>query len=564
MTLKSPFEISQMAIFNFIRFLFENTDNSLELCLVINLMTMRSKVKLLFLALLMISCSKQMNVPDHGINYSYGRNLTHERIVLGKRLENPYKTENVTKALQSLYPTKADRVEVKATDLYVRFLPSSKDQCDRLEELGLDLIDHPLDYDIAVEGDWYHDPEVPENNMTWQYAVVPVGFEFPDDIEYELIDECYIINSTQTRADGIDWEAVEREAYRITGNEERLGEVVMTKASNKVTPSGRITIVDPKANGGKPFGVAGVKVSCNSFVKFASCYTDRDGYYTMSKAFSSNLRYRLVFQNKKGFSIGVNLIIVPASVSTLGKAGPEGVNMTVTDTSDGKLFRRCVVNNAAYDYYSRCSSDDLNLTLPPSDLRIWIFKDLEASSAAMLHHDVVLSNNLISGYLGNYAVLVKALLPDITIGAKGRNDYASLYNVVCHELAHASHFSKVGKGYWEQYVSYIATSFLLSGGRTYGDGSGDGAGLCEVGEMWAYYLESRMYKNRYGGLMPSFGTSFWFYPQIFRYLDERGIKPSQILSVLDTKTTNRQTLKQNLIEAFPSRRTIIEQVFSRY
>ena len=53
-----------MAIFNFIRFLFENTDNSLELCLVIKLMTMRSKVQLLFWALLMCSCSKEMDVLD--------------------------------------------------------------------------------------------------------------------------------------------------------------------------------------------------------------------------------------------------------------------------------------------------------------------------------------------------------------------------------------------------------------------------------------------------------------------------------------------------------------------
>ena len=524
---------------------------------------MRSKVQLLFMALLMLSCSKETMSPDHGIDYSYGRDLTHDRIVLGDRLENPYKTQNITKALASLYPTKADRVEVKATDLYVRFLPADKQQYNLLESLGLELVDHPLDYDIAVEGDWYHDPEVPESNVTWQYAVVPVDFEFPDDIEYEIIDECYIVNSTATRSDGIDWEAVEREAYRITGNEDRIVDE-MTKASGKVTPSGRITIVDDKANGGKPFGVAGVKVSCNSFVKFASSYTDRDGYYSMPKKFSAKLRYRLVFQNTMGFAIGLNLILVPASVSTLGKSSPSGVNVTVTDKSDEKLYRRCVVNNAAYDYYARCSSEDLNLTLPPSDLRIWIFKNLAASSAVMLHHNAVLSNNLIAGYLGGYAVLIKALLPDITIGTNGRDDYASIYDAVCHELAHASHFAQVGTSYWNPYISYMLTSYVLSGGMTYGDGMGESAGLCEVGEMWAYYMESRMHKDRYGGSMPSFGTSFWFYPQIFRYLDERGMKPSQILSVLDGKTKSKETLKQNLTDAFPNKRMMIEQVFSRY
>ena len=111
--------------------------------------------------------------------------------------------------------------------------------------------------------------------------------------------------------------------------------------------------------------MAGVHVSCNSFVKFDHAYTDRDGYYKMKKTFASDLRYRLVFKNEKGFSIGLNLVLVPASVSTLGKSSPEGVSMTVTGDSDSKLFRRCVVNNAAYDYMSRCRPEDLGIAMPP-------------------------------------------------------------------------------------------------------------------------------------------------------------------------------------------------------
>ena len=153
-----------------------------------------------------------------------------------------------------------------------------------LESLGLELVDHPLDYAIAVEGDWYHDPDVPSGDVTWQYAVVPVDFQFPD-IKYEIIDRCHINRGgTALKSDGIDWDAVERESYILTGNEKMLSEM-QTRASNQALPSGRITIVDEHANGGKPFGVAGVKVSCNSFVKFDTCYTDRDGYYSMSRKF---------------------------------------------------------------------------------------------------------------------------------------------------------------------------------------------------------------------------------------------------------------------------------------
>lgn len=530
----------------------------------LNTKAMRGKLKLALLALTVIGCSKEGYSPERDLDFSYGRDLSHDRIVLGDRLENPYKTENITKALQSLYPTKADRVDVRTTDLYVRFLPADETQFRMLENLGLHLVDHPLDYEIAVEGDWYHDPSLPDEGTTWQYAVVPHDFTFPD-VRYEIIDECHISeNNAGTRADdGIDWQAVERQAYVITGNGDMLSEI-QTKAGGKVVPSGRITIVDEDANDGKAFGVAGVRISCNSFVKFDHTYTDRDGYYTMNKSYSARLRYRLIFQNEKGFSLGVNLVLVPASVSTLGKTGPEGVNMTVTRESDDKLYRRCVVNNSAYDYYQRCSAEDLNLSMPPSDLRIWLLNGLDASSAIMLHHGAVLSNNLINSFLGSFSSLVKFFMPDITIGTKNLDTYNRIYSTVCHELAHSSHFTKVGTQYWNNYIYYIVESYLKTGGMTYGDGSGDRAGYCEIGEMWAYYMESLMYKGRYGGSFPTFGTSYWFYPQIFRYLDDRGISSREILSVLTENVKSKSELKAALLSAYPSYRNMIEQVFSRY
>lgn len=525
-------------------------------------MFMRGKICLVLAASVMLSCSKEGMVPDTGSGRDRVNAIPHEMIVLGKRLENPYKTENMTKALATLYPTKAGLVAVEPTDLYVRFLPKNQDELDVLTRSGVVLMDHPLDYDILVEGDWYHDPEVPEDNVTWQYAVVPVEFEFPD-IEHQIIHNCFIPDAADaTRAPGIDWEAVERRAYIITGNEGRLNDAAVTK-SGKVTPSGRITIVDKNANGGKPFGVAGVRVSCNSFVRFAHTYTDRDGYYQMPKHFSANLRYRLVFENEKGFSIGFNLVLVPASVSTLGKAGPEGVSAQIDASSETKLFRRCVVNNAAYDYISRCSYEDMNLQVPPADLRIWIFHSLTVSSAVMLHHGAVVESELLSSFFGNFTSLLTYFLPDVTIGAEGKDDYASLYSTVCHELAHSSHFAQVGTGYWNRYIRYILESYFTTG-DPYGDGQAGGAEYCSLGESWAYYLESLMYKERYGGSVPSFGSSYWFYPQIFRYLDERGVDRSDIFSVLKSDVVTKGELKSSLIRSFPHKRTVIEQVFGRY
>lgn len=524
---------------------------------------MRGKFTLMLMSLIIMACSKDQTRIEQNLDYSYGREIPHGKIVLGDHLENPYTTSNIAKALYSLYPTKADRIDVKTTNLYVRFLPETDEDLETLAQLGLHLTDHPLDYDIAVEGDWYHDPAIPEDHLTWQYAVVPDGFDFPD-IAFEVIDECYIAeNDPGTRADGIDWEAVERQAYIMTGNESLLSSS-HTKASEKFQPSGRITVEDKDFNGGKPFGVAGVRVSCNSFVKFSHCYTDRDGYYQMDKSFSSDLRYRLVFTNELGFSIGFNMVLVPASVSTLGKSGPEGVNMTVTENSDIKLFRRCVVNNAAYDYISRCNKDDLGILPPPAGLRLWIFHSLDVSSAIMMHHGALLRNDMIKSWLGSLSYVVEFFVPDITIGAKNLRSYKDIYTDTCHELAHASHFAQVGTDYWNPYIRYIVDSYITSEGKLYGDGTGSGAGNCEIGEMWAYYMESKLCSQRYGGNFPPFGTGWWFYPQIFRFLDERGLDHTDIFSVLGAEIDSKDEVKNALLLKYPDKREMIEQVFSRY
>ncbi len=546
------------------RILFRYTAICLDLCPCnFKDMIMRGKVALALMALLTMSCSKEGMVSHERQDYEYGRSIPHEGIVLGDRLNNPYTTENITKALNSLYPTKAGRVDVRTTNLYVRFLPQNEDEFGLLKGLVTDLMDHPLDFDILVEGDWYHDPEIAEGCITWQYAVVPHDFKFPEGIRHEIIDECHITeHETGTRADGIDWEAVEKESYRLTGNEDRIC-YPATKAAASA-PEGRLVIVDEDYCGGKPIGISGVRVSCNSFVKFSHAYTDRDGYYRMERKFSSDLRYRIIFKNEKDFSIGFNMILVPASVSTLGKAGPEGIDMTVTQDSDDKLFRRSVVNNAAYDYISRCGPDDMNLPAPPAGLTIWIFNFMEASSAVMLRHGAVVESELIASYLGQYSKILSCFLPDITVGTKGNMDYDHIYSSVCHELAHASHFMKAGTEYWNKYIRYIIESYLETGGNTYGDGMDPAAGYCGIGEMWAYYLESKMYKDRYGGGFPTFGTSYWFHPQIFRYLDERGLKACDILSVLDGNVASVNDLREALITSFPDWRNIIEQVFSRY
>ena len=523
---------------------------------------MRKLLCFLALSIGVCACSgEKISVDDSTPDpASAAEDISHEMIVLGAQLEDPFSVSNMTKALASLYPTKADRVVLDPTDVYVRFLPSGDEQYTALEEMGLVLIDHPVDYEILKEGDYYHDPEVPEGDITWQYAVVPVGFEFPESIAYEVLDDVFIAENSTTKADCFDWDAVEREAYRITGNEGLLCEA--TKAGG-TAPSGCIQIRDD-AFPDEIYGVKGVRVSCNSFVKFAHAYTDEDGNYAMTRTFTGNPRYRLVFKNSKGFGIGFNLLLVPASFSTLGKNGPEGVSVVIDSSSERKLFCRSVVNNAAYDYYESCEGDGDSICTPPANLRFWLFQGLNSSSAVMLQQGAWVSGSLLADFLGEYLPLLEMFLPDITLGLKSAATYADIYSVAVHEMAHASHFMQVGTDYWDQYIKFVITSWVTSGFVTYGAGTEKDRGFCEVGEMWAYYVQTVMYRERYPDSDKVYGTSYWFSPQIFLNLDERGLDRFKIFEALTSEVTDRDLLQTKLISLYTEMKSTINQAFGRY
>ena len=180
--------------------------------------------------------------------------IGHEMIVLGETLSDPYSLDNMELAVRSLYPEKASRMDLRPTDLYVRFLPKTEAQLDTLLARGLVLVDHPLDRRIVREGDYYQDPEVGEDAITWQYAVVPPGYAFPKGIELEILDECYIAeHDAATRSSDLDWDAIEREAYRLSGNGDLLRTGTRAGGASQ-TPSGRITLLDEDGPEGEPVG----------------------------------------------------------------------------------------------------------------------------------------------------------------------------------------------------------------------------------------------------------------------------------------------------------------------
>ncbi len=158
-----------------------------------------------------------------------------ERIELGNKLDNPYSLSNMKKAYKNLMDkgdlksaSSLDQL-IEATHLYVRFLPQDTLELNVLEnDTTLELFDYPLDYEITEEGNFYHDPNIPEDQPTWQYTVVSVGYQLPE-IKHEIIEECFMPEEEDDDGDdgnetlksinsGINFALLEAEAFEITGN----------------------------------------------------------------------------------------------------------------------------------------------------------------------------------------------------------------------------------------------------------------------------------------------------------------------------------------------------------
>ena len=95
----------------------------------------------LLLAVVPWACSKDGGSDLSGEEEERDTEIYHDMIVLGNKLDDPYTVDNMTKALASVYPTKAGRTDIQPSDIYVPFLPADEDQYKLLQEMGVEMLD---------------------------------------------------------------------------------------------------------------------------------------------------------------------------------------------------------------------------------------------------------------------------------------------------------------------------------------------------------------------------------------------------------------------------------------
>lgn len=503
-------------------------------------------------------------------NYSSADEFKSGQIIeLGSKLENPYSVSNMQKALENLKTNallKSVGGEIDtiiATHYYVRFLPTDLNELDQLaSDSLLELFDYPLDYDIEIEGTYYHDPSIPEGNPTYQYTVVPVNYEFKN-ISYEILDEVYLtdenLDDGSVKSENF-YDLLEYEAMKLTGNLDEEKEDTKGLLPSKKNPAGYIRVDNTEPDISLD-GVKRIKVRTQRFAKIGWDYTDINGYYKINVGYRYDAHYSIVFVNETGFKIWGNQALSAPAVYNMGKHSKSGFTKNFYTNSVGWLWS--TVNNGVYDYREiYCPRYGVNK--PPSNMRIWTTRTGGGfTGSAPMSYQVSMSASTLKDFLiahgvRSFLAYMTNCLPDIFI-IKDFTNTKEAYSTIFHECAHASHYAKAGKEYWMKYVKHIVNN----GG--YGDGSETYAGYCGVGEMWGNYFGSGICTRDEFGSWDNF--KYWedyYNPGFLMKLDdEDGFTPAQFFNMFSPTTYTIERFKIKLKTVYDKDEKVDEK-YSEY
>lgn len=525
-------------------------------------------------------------------------NLT-DGVTIGEKLQNPYTIEVMKKACDILYPPTRGETPVSDSLIvpnvkYVRFLPTDSTEFRLLSESGLELFNYPLDYDILGDPSDYHDPNLPPEQITWQYTVMPIEQTFPID-NGEVLDVGFIpVNDPNSIYDLAGIESIanglvinEFEYNSVGGTTLGTGSHTDNDSTNNETtgdysPSiGRIYVIDDR---GVRLGVKGVKVRARHFWKIRTTYTEESGRYfiDLNEFKNVNPRFELRFENKYGFKLGYNVELIMPQTFDMKARTTHMFTTTNEKRAEEKARVLSLINNAAYDWYKRCEEEEMSM--PPRNTHIWAMEISSGAACPMFNHGTFQASNLSLISLATYyfgldfdyvtnsclSLLINTICPDIFIFNADGCSSQTLYRHTCHELAHASHFQQVGEDvieralWWGDVIQYEVACGVLSGGDSpYEHPSLEKDGKVGVTEMWAHAVGYIMMYENHGlslSTCPVKGK-YWFKPEIIWELYKNGLTLKCISQSMMEEITNLQSFKERLLENNESYASIINSIY---
>lgn len=481
-------------------------------------------VPLAFILCLSPSCVKETKPVKESVTEEKVPLPGHDEIVLGKKVDDPYSLRNMQKALSSLGFDKA----LSPTHKYVRFLPSCAEDLLSLQELGVPLFDHPLDYEIEVDGDFYHDPSLSESMYTWLYAVLEVDVPLPEDITCQRLHECFI--RPEMKASGKDspsWENLVRESFRLCD----IG--LSAKPKGIFRPEGRL-FIDGTLTYGDIVPLSGARVVMNSFTMVESDSVDENGGFSSDSPFVGVVRYRVDFMGEV-WSVGMSGSENIFSSHAFGSgAYGSGVDLVISSDSDGRTMRRAAASLALEDYSALVEREGISEVTLPEDFSSRMLSGFDSEGTALLSsRGVSFPGTLLGEYLGGNIAEIGAFHADAVIGEGKGEKFGEVYAEVARMAADAGLCGKIGTASWGRSI-YGRISASLSGGEASDYGRSD-----EVIRMWSDLVAGIMYEKRFGRPCPvSEGDHMELLPELYAGGESLG----EILSLITWKTATADDL----------------------
>lgn len=364
-------------------------------------------------------------------------------IKLGQKLPNPYTVEAMQRAYQELIEQEiltGEELKISETHKYVRFLPRTDEEFDLLvSDSTIVVLDHPFDYEILSDGEYYHDPTLPEDGYTYQYAVLPINYKLPT-IQSEILAKIYLDEEGANDA----YYLVEEESFKQLGlwTEEEFGDRNAESSShrglfccNKYNPKGQVKLNDISLITNKTRGMNGVKLYVRRWFKTAYALTNSNGDFFISKKYCGKVRYKIKWERSR-FTIRQGFWL---QAYTSGPYTKSNWNITIGTTGSNRSKLYAMIHTAAEQMYY---GNRHGLQRPPGStwnkLKIGAYKNT-------------------SGTIGDHAYWRTLISwPRIRIKDASRSPY-NLYSTTVHELSHAIHWALPGN--FNQVEDLLVESF---------------------------------------------------------------------------------------------------------
>jgi len=423
------------------------------------------------------SCEEQDLIPDtKSPNELDLQGITK----LGQKLENPYSVSNMQKAWDNLQSSNgrisSGNKKVKTTHYYVKFIPKNEEELNILDrDSTLILYDHPLDYEIIEQGDFYRELGLPYDQPTPLYCAVTVDYEFPGQVETEILEDLFIPDDKsdkngRTSNSGIsdaDVDILVYEALKITNNltnYDNNKEVNSGRASSW-RPAGTIKVWDDNIGmttvsrqefwyweyyecdendpqiinrisleplckravyrtvydeiDGSSVGLGGVEVRARRWFTTYEGITNSQGVYSCDGTFKRDANYSIVWER-------YNFKIRRDALNGAKLDGPDKTGDWNVNIKGGKQEFYSIIFRAAYHYYYGSIK---GLRRPPKN---GTFKtQLKIRAVYEENNDSYGNHSSGRRFLG-LGSAIKIWNP--------QRSSLGLYATTIHELAHASHW----------------------------------------------------------------------------------------------------------------------------